>query len=229
MLRGDRGASELWCTTVSGWTMARLSAQPAQRRRSRIQKSRSAGRMSGCHRLAKGGELLAEGQVLDHEVASRAQSRAERRQEGYEEAKHRAARIQAPVRIVNGSGRDEVVANYRSLAGGPSRCAIVAIMLGTLALLSVLCAAPTVPSAPIPTQLLVGAGATETPLGEDARRTLGPRLKTLLESCSIDSVNERSVFAKRDAEADWADILRGPHLRARFDPPLLVHRWDRPG
>ena len=34
-------------------TMARVSAQPLQSRRSRIQKSRSAGRMIGCRRLAR--------------------------------------------------------------------------------------------------------------------------------------------------------------------------------
>jgi hypothetical protein len=38
----------------------------------------------------QGGELLAEGQVLDHQMASRAHGRDERRQEGYEEAERRA-------------------------------------------------------------------------------------------------------------------------------------------
>jgi hypothetical protein len=38
----------------------------------------------------QGDELLAEGQILEHEVASTAHGRAERRQEGHEEAKHRA-------------------------------------------------------------------------------------------------------------------------------------------
>jgi len=38
-------------TKVSGWTMARLPTQPLQSRRNRIQKSRSAGRMTGCLRL----------------------------------------------------------------------------------------------------------------------------------------------------------------------------------
>jgi hypothetical protein len=44
----------------------------------------------------QGGKLLAEGQVLDDEVASRAQGRAERRQEGREEAKHRAGENLVP-------------------------------------------------------------------------------------------------------------------------------------
>ena len=44
----------------------------------------------------QGDELLAEGQVLDHEVASRAHGRAERRQEGHEEAKHRAGENPGP-------------------------------------------------------------------------------------------------------------------------------------
>jgi len=44
------------------------------------------------------GELLAEGQVLDHEVSSRTHGRAERRQEGYEEAEHRAGENPSPGR-----------------------------------------------------------------------------------------------------------------------------------
>jgi hypothetical protein len=43
-----------------------------------------------------GGKLLAEGQVLDHDVTSRANGRAERRQEGHEEAKHRAGEDPGP-------------------------------------------------------------------------------------------------------------------------------------
>ena len=46
----------------------------------------------------QGGELLAEGQVLDHQVASRADGREERRQEGYEEAEHRAGENLGPGR-----------------------------------------------------------------------------------------------------------------------------------
>ena len=42
------------------------------------------------------GELLAEGQVLGHQVAARAQSRVERRQESHKEAKHRAGEDQGP-------------------------------------------------------------------------------------------------------------------------------------
>ena len=38
----------------------------------------------------QGGELLVKGQILDHQVAARAHGREERRQEGYEEAEHRA-------------------------------------------------------------------------------------------------------------------------------------------
>ena len=62
------------------------------------------------------GELLAEGQVLEDEIASRAHGRAERRQEGYEEAEHRAwEEIQALGRIVNGSRANGVLANDRRL------------------------------------------------------------------------------------------------------------------
>lgn len=41
-------------------------------------------------------ELLAEGQVLDHEVVPRAEGRSERRQEGQEEAKHRGEENPGP-------------------------------------------------------------------------------------------------------------------------------------
>ena len=50
----------------------------------------------GVPSTGQGGELLAESHVLDHEVASRAQSRVERRQQGYEEAKHRAGEDPGP-------------------------------------------------------------------------------------------------------------------------------------
>jgi len=39
---------------------------------------------------------LAEGQVLDHQAASRAHGREERRQDGYEEAEHRAGENPGP-------------------------------------------------------------------------------------------------------------------------------------
>ena len=42
------------------------------------------------------GELLAEGQVLDHQVAAGAHSREERRQEGCEDAEHRAGENPGP-------------------------------------------------------------------------------------------------------------------------------------
>ena len=45
------------------------------------------------------GELLAEGQVLDHQVASGAQGRAERRQKGHEETIHRAGEDPGPRKI----------------------------------------------------------------------------------------------------------------------------------
>jgi len=44
------------------------------------------------------GELLAEGQVLDHQMGSRAHGREERRQEGNEEAEHRAGEGPGPGR-----------------------------------------------------------------------------------------------------------------------------------
>jgi hypothetical protein len=44
----------------------------------------------------QGGKLLAEDQVLDHEVASRAQGRVKRRQEGYEAARHQAGEDPGP-------------------------------------------------------------------------------------------------------------------------------------
>ena len=44
----------------------------------------------------QGGELLAEGRVLDHQMASRAHGREEPRQEGYEEAEHRAGEHHGP-------------------------------------------------------------------------------------------------------------------------------------
>jgi hypothetical protein len=44
----------------------------------------------------QGGELLAEGQVLDHQMASRAHGREEVRQEGYEEAELRAGENPGP-------------------------------------------------------------------------------------------------------------------------------------
>jgi len=43
------------------------------------------------------GRTLAERQVLDHQVASRAHGREESRQEGYEEAEHRAGEEPGPV------------------------------------------------------------------------------------------------------------------------------------
>jgi hypothetical protein len=46
----------------------------------------------------QGGELLAEGQVLDNKMASRTHGREERRQEGYEEADHRAGENPGPGR-----------------------------------------------------------------------------------------------------------------------------------
>ncbi len=50
----------------------------------------------GVPSTSQGGELLAEGQVLDHEVTARAHGRAERRQEGHQEAKHRAGKNPDP-------------------------------------------------------------------------------------------------------------------------------------
>ncbi len=44
----------------------------------------------------QGDELLAEGQILDHQVASGEHGRADRRQEGYEEAKHRGGEDPGP-------------------------------------------------------------------------------------------------------------------------------------
>jgi mannose-6-phosphate isomerase-like protein (cupin superfamily) len=46
----------------------------------------------------QGGELLAEGQVLDHQMASRAHGREERRQEGCAETEHRAGENPDPGR-----------------------------------------------------------------------------------------------------------------------------------
>jgi hypothetical protein len=43
----------------------------------------------GASSTCQSGELLAKGQVLEHEFAPRADGRAERRQEGDEQAKHR--------------------------------------------------------------------------------------------------------------------------------------------
>jgi hypothetical protein len=43
-----------------------------------------------------GDELAAEGQVLEHQMASRAHGREERRQEGYEKAEHRAGENPGP-------------------------------------------------------------------------------------------------------------------------------------
>jgi hypothetical protein len=42
------------------------------------------------------GELLADGQILDHQVAPRTHGREERRQKGYEEAEHRARENPGP-------------------------------------------------------------------------------------------------------------------------------------
>jgi hypothetical protein len=50
----------------------------------------------GMSPTGQGGEALAEGQVLDHRGASRAHGREERRQESYEEAKHRAGENPGP-------------------------------------------------------------------------------------------------------------------------------------
>jgi hypothetical protein len=46
----------------------------------------------------QGGELLAEGQVLEHEISPRTHGGAERRQEGYKEAEHRAGENPGPGR-----------------------------------------------------------------------------------------------------------------------------------
>jgi len=50
----------------------------------------------GMSSTGEGGQLLAEGQILDHEVASGEHGRAEGRQERYEEANHRAGEIPCP-------------------------------------------------------------------------------------------------------------------------------------
>jgi hypothetical protein len=50
----------------------------------------------GLSSSGQGDELLAEGQVLDHEVASRTLGRAERRQKGHEKAKHRVGEKPGP-------------------------------------------------------------------------------------------------------------------------------------
>ena len=44
----------------------------------------------------QGDELLAKGQVLEHEISPRTQGRAERRQEDYKEAEHRAVEDPGP-------------------------------------------------------------------------------------------------------------------------------------
>jgi hypothetical protein len=66
------------------------------------------------------GELLSEGQILDHQVAACAHGRAERRQEGHEEAEHRAGRFQAQGGIVNVPGPDGLLASH-SRRGGTRR------------------------------------------------------------------------------------------------------------
>jgi hypothetical protein len=58
----------------------------------------------GVSSIGQGDELMAESQILDHEVTSTTHGRAERQQEGHQEAKHRTGRTLALVRIANGFG-----------------------------------------------------------------------------------------------------------------------------
>ncbi len=52
---------------------------------------------------------------------------------------------------------------------------------------------------------------------------LGPRIRSLVDSCSLNSIDRPSVFQGRDPVASWDEARAQPHLLARFDKPFAVN------
>jgi hypothetical protein len=77
-------------------TMARLPTPTAPESAQQNPEEPVGGPNDRVSSTGQGGKLLAKGEVLGHEVASRAQGRAERGREGYEDAKHRDGEDQGP-------------------------------------------------------------------------------------------------------------------------------------
>jgi hypothetical protein len=52
---------------------------------------------------------------------------------------------------------------------------------------------------------------------------LGPKIRSAVDSCSLNSIDRPSVFEGRDPVASWEEARARPHLLARFDKPFAVN------
>jgi hypothetical protein len=52
---------------------------------------------------------------------------------------------------------------------------------------------------------------------------LGPKIRWLVDSCSLNSIDRPSVFEGRDPVASWDEARARPHLLARFDKPFALN------
>ena len=83
-------------------------------------------------------------------------------------------------------------------------------------------AAPSAWSAPT---VAVTLSTTKGPIelaAADAQ-PLAPKIRWVVDSCSVNSIDRPSVFEGRDPIASWDDARTRPHLLARFDPPFALN------
>jgi hypothetical protein len=52
---------------------------------------------------------------------------------------------------------------------------------------------------------------------------LAPKIRWLVDSCSVNSIDHPNVFAGRDPIVSWDQARAAPHLLARFEKPFAVN------
>jgi len=67
-----------------------------------------------------------------------------------------------------------------------------------------------------------GGGRAEVELAAAAGSELGPRVRSLVDSCSLKSIDHPYAFAGHDPDAAWTEATGQAHLRARFARPFAV-------
>lgn len=84
------------------------------------------------------------------------------------------------------------------------------------------CAATPAWSAPAVTVTLATAkGAIE--LAAADAQPLAPKIRWLVDSCSVNSIDQPRTFEGRDPVLSWDQARAAPHLLARFEKPFAVN------
>ena len=91
------------------------------------------------------------------------------------------------------------------------------------AMVAVLAVAPAgaAPTPPLQITLSTAKGPIEIPPAD--AEPLGPKIRSFVDSCSLNSIDRPSVFEGRDPDRSWEEARGQPHLLARFAKPFAVN------